>query len=388
MPRSKNLRILHLPESVGGNAYTLSNAMKRVGLDSQCWILKPNYLKYGFDHSIAVPSDGYLVTEIKRLFALRYIFQFDVIFFNFGSTLFRPIALRRRPEWSLTFYIGARIYMVYATLMQRIELWLLKLLKRRIFIQYQGDDARQGDYCLANYSISPATEVDEYYYHPASDLQKRRQIRLLERYCHQIYALNPDLLNILPANAKFLPYSHIDLKDWPPNYSDPEDASLLRIGHAPTHRGVKGTSHFLAALERLRSAGVQFELVLIENLSQQEAKAVYATLDIVFDQLFVGWYGGLAVEAMALGKPVAAYIRQEDLKHIPKDMREDLPVICVTEKTLDTDLQNILCMSRQDLSAIGKRSRAYVERWHAPEKIAERISAEIFLSSGQDASAT
>lgn len=377
MPRSKNLRILHLPESVGGNAYTLSNAMKRVGLDSQCWILKPNYLKYGFDHSIAAPSDGYLVTEIKRLVALRYIFQFDVIFFNFGSTLFRPLALRRRPGWSLTFYFGARAYMAYATAMQRLELGLLRLLGRRIFVQYQGDDARQGDYCRTHYAISPATEVDAHYYHPAADAHKRKQIRLLQQYSTGMYALNPDLLNVLPANAKFLPYTHIDLKEWIEAPSSVTSDRPLRIGHAPTHRGVKGTSYFLAALERLRHEGYAFELVLIENMSQSEAKAVYMTLDVVLDQLFVGWYGGLAVEAMALGKPVVAYIRQEDLRHIPEQMRDELPVVRATVQTLETDLRNLLNLPRNELVRLGRRSRSYVERWHDPETVARHLAPEM-----------
>jgi hypothetical protein len=377
MARRENLRILHLPESVGGNAYTLSNAMRRVGMDSQCWILKPNYLNYGFDRSIAAPGDGYLVTEVKRLLALRYVFQFDVIFFNFGSTLFRPLALRRRPGWSLKFYLGARAYMGYATAMQRLELWLLRLLGRRIFVQYQGDDARQGDYCLTHYAISPATEVDEHYYHPASDAHKRQQIRLFEQYCDCMYALNPDLLNVLPANAKFLPYTHIDLEEWTATSAAVASDRPLRIGHAPTHRGVKGTSYFLAALERLRQEGHDFELVLIENMSQSEAKAVYMTLDVVLDQLFVGWYGGLAVEAMALGKPVVVYIRTEDLRHIPVQMRTELPVVRTTAQTLESDLRDLMALSRKELIEVGRRSRAYVERWHDPETVARHLASEM-----------
>lgn len=377
MIRRKATRVLHLPESVGGNAYTLSNAMKRVGLNSQCWILKPNYLKYGFDHSIAAPGDGYFVTEIKRLLALRYIFQFDVIFFNFGSTLFRPLALRRRPGWSLKFYVGAQVYMAYATVMQRLELALLRLLGRRIFVQYQGDDARQGDYCLTHYAISPASEVDEHYYHPASDAHKRQQIRLFEKYSERLYALNPDLLNVLPGTAKFLPYSHIALEDWPASHANVGLERPLRVGHAPTHRGVKGTAHFMAALDRLRQRGCAFEIVLIEGLSQEEAKALYKTLDIVLDQLFVGWYGGLAVEAMALGKPVMAYIREEDLRHIPTEMRAALPILRTSIQTLDEDLYKVISMSRHELSDIGKRSREFVERWHDPVKIAESLKIDL-----------
>ena len=43
----------------------------------------------------------------------------------------------------------------------------------------------------------------------------------------------------------------------------------------------------------------------------------YRDADIVVDQLLAGWYGGFAVEAMALGKPVIAYLRESDLHHVP-----------------------------------------------------------------------
>ena len=54
----------------------------------------------------------------------------------------------------------------------------------------------------------------------------------------KIYALNPDLLHVLPGCAEFLPYSHIDLSEWTPVYPTRSNHPL-RIGHAPSHRAVK-----------------------------------------------------------------------------------------------------------------------------------------------------
>ena len=64
-----------------------------------------------------------------------------------------------------------------------------------------------------------------------------------------------------------------------------------------------------------------------KKLSNKEARKRYETADILIDQLLAGWYGGLAVELMALGKPVICYIREDDLKYIPKEMRDELPII-------------------------------------------------------------
>ena len=81
----------------------------------------------------------------------------------------------------------------------------------------------------------------------------------------------------------------------------------LRIGHAPTHRLVKGTDVIIRSINLLKKK-YDFEFILIEGLKNIEAKNQYKKIDVLIDQLFHGWYGGLAVEAMALGKPVISYI--------------------------------------------------------------------------------
>ena len=95
------------------------------------------------------------------------------------------------------------------------------------------------------------------------------------------------------------------------------------------------------------------------------------------DQLIVGWYGGLAVEAMALGKPVIAYIRQEDLHFIPHQMKKDLPIIQAEPDTIYAVLEKVLNMPRTEILNIAHKSRAYVERWHDPLAIARRIRSDM-----------
>jgi hypothetical protein len=72
------------------------------------------------------------------------------------------------------------------------------------------------------------------------------------------------------------------------------------IVHAPTHRAVKGTDVLLDAVAQLRAEGLRFELVLVEGVTRTEARRIYEEADLCVDQLFAGWYGGLAV-AWALG---------------------------------------------------------------------------------------
>jgi len=111
-------------------------------------------------------------------------------------------------------------------------------------------------------------------------------------------------------------------------------------------------------------------------LTQSELKARCARADLVVDQLLVGWYGGLAVEAMALGRPVVAYLREEDLTGVPPEMREQLPLIRAEPSTIYGVLKEMLTTCRRDLAELGRRSRDYVVRWHDPRSVAEQLVAD------------
>lgn len=376
-----NWRVLHLPTTVGGNPQGLSKHLNKLGVNSTSWTVHQNYFGYPADYVITQENDSALWMELKKLFALTYVFRYQVIFFNYGSSLFNPCPIVHDGSKRWRKILFGKIYVIYNRTMHQIELGLLKLLRRKIFIQYQGDDARQGDYCLSHFEITTATQVEKTYYTAETDAFKRRQIASLTSLCSKTYALNPDLLNVLPITAEFLPYSHISFDEWLPQYTQLEDRPL-RIGHAPSHRGVKGTGLILGAIEELKHEGYPFEFVLIEGLSNAEAKERYKTIDVLVDQLYAGWYGGLAVEAMALGKPVIAYIRDSDLHFIPSKMREHLPIIQAEPDSIKRVLREILLMPRPKLLELAKVSRAYVERWHDPMMIAQRVKVDIESALG------
>jgi hypothetical protein len=367
--------MIHLPTDTGGNPAGIGRSLKKMGIRSEVWVYSASYLNYSRDKEIFRPEDATLIRELKRLWALRYVFRFKVVFFNFGTTLFAPFPLCSEGlPWFKTIFL--RFFNMYLVAFQYLELTLLRLLGRKILVQYQGDDARQGDYSLKNFEVSIAGQVDRSYYPSESDTLKRQQIRLLDRFCHRIYALNPDLLHVLPTRAEFLPYSHISLEDWIPVYMQFEDRPL-RVAHAPTHRGVKGTIYIIEAVAALKEEGYIFDFILVEGLSNQEAREIYKTVDVFVDQVFAGWYGGVAVELMALGKPVMVYIREGDLGFIPREMADELPIIGITLRTLKESLRAVLELPRERLFDIGKKSRTYVERWHNPEVISKRILRDL-----------
>jgi hypothetical protein len=176
---------------------------------------------------------------------------------------------------------------------------------------------------------------------------------------------------VLPERAEFLPYASVDLARYRPAPPTSHDVPL--VVHAPSDRRVKGTRHLIAAVDRLREDGVPLELRLVEGLTRDEAVSLFSEADVFVDQLLAGWYGGAALEAMALARPVVAYIRQQDLALVPRSMREELPVASASPETIESVLRGLLESPREALHALGRRSRAFAERWHDPLVVGARM---------------
>ena len=374
----KFLRIVHLPYDIGGNPGGLNKFLNLNGFKSKLIVIKKNNFSYYSPlNIIAKENDSLLLIEIKKIFALKYIFQNDIIFFNFGTGLFSHFISRdMKKNKNFREFIQSKVYNFYSYIMSYFEVFLIKLLRKKLLIQYQGDDARQGDYCLQNYEINIATQVSKGYYNYESDKGKKKAIKFYSKFCDKIYALNPDLINVLPVGSDFLPYSHVDLDKWIPYYIK-NDQTPIKIGHAPTNREVKGTKFIINAINKLKKEGYEFEFFLIESTSNRKAKEIYKTIDVMIDQLFAGWYGGLAVELMSLGKPVVSYIRQEDLLNIPLEMKNEIPIINSNSELIYKTLKEIINTPKSKLLEKGKLSRKFVEKWHNPNKIALKIIKDL-----------
>ena len=322
---------------------------------------------YVADEILWKPNSTYDQQEKKRWKLLsKALFDYDVVHYNFGT----PIL-----DWDTYLNAGPgkrmRLYRLYNRLNSLLELPLLRFSRKVIAVTYQGDDARQGDFCRHNFRISIANDVGGTYYTPETDAIKRQRIKRFSKCANLVYALNPDLFHVLPARTRFLPYAHIDLDEW--TVAQRERRSRPLLLHAPSHRGAKGTRYILGAVDRLKSAGLKFDFMLVEGIPQAEARKFYEEADIAVDQLLAGWYGGFAVEMMALGKPVICYIRREDLRFIPEGMRNSLPVIQADPGSIESVLEKWLLKSDFDRRQQGLASRQFIERWHDPKRIVRSL---------------
>jgi glycosyltransferase involved in cell wall biosynthesis len=139
------------------------------------------------------------------------------------------------------------------------------------------------------------------------------------------------------------------------------------IVHAPSSRRRKGTEHVVAACEALDA-----DLELVEGLHHDEAFARYREADLVVDQLNAGWYGVFAIEAMALGKPVVTFLHDEAVHGTETAFGVRVPIVSATKETLHDRLRDLVA-DPERRRRIGAESRAYVERVHDLNKVAERL---------------
>ena len=157
----------------------------------------------------------------------------------------------------------------------------------------------------------------------------------------------------------------IDLEDVVP--IPPTDRERPIVVHAPSSRRRKGTEHVIAACEQL-----DVDLELIEGLHHDEAFARYRSADVVVDQLNAGWYGVFAIEAMALGKPVVTFLHDEAVARTEQAFGVTVPIVSATKDTL-VDRLRPLVEDAAERRRLGAASRAYVERVHDADVVADRL---------------
>jgi glycosyltransferase involved in cell wall biosynthesis len=298
---------------------------------------------YGYGADIRIDLDGAPVVKrfvTRAALVRRAVRDYDVVHLNFGQ----PIVALRRGSLVLS------------------ELPLLKRAGKTVLVTFQGCDVRPQAACACTSPVCAAQT-------PLRGPNARHMLAHADR----VYHLNPDLARWLPG-SRFLPYANLDpqgIVASPP----PGNAELV-VAHAPTNREVKGTEHVVRAIDGLRGEGVAIRLEVIEGMPRTEALERLRAADVVVDQLRLGWYGGLAVEAMALGRPVLANIREGE-----NPFGDALPVVRTGPERLRDDLR-ALAGDRERLAALGRAGRAFVESVHDPRRVAVSVLEDLGYGEG------
>lgn len=139
------------------------------------------------------------------------------------------------------------------------------------------------------------------------------------------------------------------------------------IIHAPTNRLFKGSNHVKAAIKKIQGKA-EFTYQIVEKMSHEKALEIYKKADIIIDQLLCGTYGMFSVEAMAMGKPVVAFIRDDVRNKFPAS----LPIVQATPETL-ADVLLKLIQNPKERHELGIAGRRYVEEYHSAKRVTNEL---------------
>ena len=354
------MKVLHLPTSVGGMGWALAEGERAHGIDARVLVLYQNDYAYPADIDLHLERRGMpgrLAGHAAAFF--RYRTGFDAYHFNFGS--------------SLLHFLGRGISLV--------DLPFYDAGARKIFT-FNGCDARQKFPTMARNEAAgndvAACFASDCYGGMCNsgrlDRNRRAAIDKADRHASHFFAVNPDLLYFLPpGKTTFLPYAVARPSTRPKEEFFAGDA--VHIVHAPTQRAAKGTPAILAALDELqREQGPRVRVTIVEGQPQADVQEIYRSADLVIDQVLVGWYGAVAVEAMYAGVAVACYINDDHLAFVPGAMARDLPLLRVTPSTLLPALRRFV-RDRDMARDLSVRGRAFAAAWHDPHRLAQITAA-------------
>jgi glycosyltransferase involved in cell wall biosynthesis len=350
------MRVLHGPVNVGNQPWVLSRHERRVGIQSDLVVNYGTWLGYPADRCLSSAGQRTVASMARRAaFGLSAPLRYDVLHYYFGRS-FLCWDDYGAPKW---FWFA--------------DLKLAKRLGRKVFLTLQGCDARLSAESSRRNQHTPChlgrCEVARAC-RDTLDARRRFLIENIVPRADRVFVLNPELAHFVPG-AVFMPYCSVDVEAFEPVWPKTDGPAVIL--HAPSDQSIKGSSLVIAAVERLKKR-YPIQFILVKGVPYEEALKLYRRADLVIDQLYSGWYGGLAVEAMALGKPVGCYIREDDLAVLPPAMRAELPLVRLGPDSVEADLE--AAIKQRGLWPLwGRRSRQYVLSWHQPRTLASAMVA-------------
>ena len=338
----KNIRILHCPSDVGGRAWMISRAERELGYQSDNMILKSSRFEFPFDFNLHFEKGNFFINFWKSfVFLLKSIKRYDIFHFYCARSIL-PFGL---------------------------DLPLLKIFRKKIFFTFQGCEIRRKGYFTKHFKINICCECQE----PRCCKKRWEIIKLLRLktfllLSDKTFVSTPDLI-FYSSSSELIPQPNVDLKEWRLDYEGGEK-KLITILHAPTSEDRKGTEYIVGAVSELEREGYPLRFKLIRGVKHNQMKELCRDADIVVDQLLAGWYGGFAVEMMALGKPVVCYLNEDFFRFVP--WIKEIPIINASIDNLYEKLKWLI-ENPEERKRLGRLSREYVEKYHDPIKIAKKL---------------
>ncbi|MBO3180887.1 glycosyltransferase [Dermatophilus congolensis] len=214
-------------------------------------------------------------------------------------------------------------------------------------------------------------------------LEKRalNNARIIEQFDGPVFVSTPDLIDYAPR-AHWCP-TVIDTYHWDSDW--PLLARPIpRVVHIPSNGKLKGSDFIDEICTQLAEEG-HIEYRTPRGVSHADIQREFSEADIVIDQLVMGLYGVTAIEGLAAGRVVVAFLGDVVRQRVKEVSGLDIPI---KEATVET-LREVL------LDIITNRDSARAFAAKGPDCVAEihdgRLSAKVLsehFTGGKIATAT
>jgi glycosyltransferase involved in cell wall biosynthesis len=342
------MKILYAPFNIASMPSVTAEAMNKLpGVKAICISIGENKYSTYFNNTVTITINSSnilykIISKIKILLILfRYILWADVI------------------HWT---WRGVLPY--------NIDLQLIKLFKKKAFIEWVGSDIRVPEVLMYyNETYKHAFYNGYEYANGENKLNSYKTQQIFSKYNFtpilvpemKLY-LKPHLFSIV-YDTQYRIFTSLINPQFPS-----KDNTLIKIIHSPSARIAKGSNYIEATINKLKLK-YNIEYIELHNLPHIEVLSKIQFADIFIDQIVLGSYAMAAIEAMCYGKPVIAYILPVLFE---KGINNECPIINATHLTLEIELEKLIC-NPELRHSLGRESRKYVEKFHDADILSKSL---------------
>lgn len=343
--KEKEIKVFHGLVNYGTQAGFFSRELRNQGIEALSIVYPDSYKRQA---DLELLFGGSFITKVLR-HSLNYIKRIKC-FFHFNT---------------FHFYYGTSLFPY------QLDLPLYSLFGKRVIMEYLGTDCQLYEYSIQKYKWTNSSGrflIKQDGLNNDKIIIKR--LKSESKYIDKKFVCAP-LYSEFVQKSTVLPLA-IDISDF--SFIPIFKKDKLRIMHAPTHRGFKGSDYILEAVHKLIEEGYPLEIDLVEGVTHFELKNRYLKCDIFIDQILAGWYGTASIEAMAIGRPVICFMRNDYFKEINYNCI--IPIISANPDSIYDVLKETVGFSFEKLQEIGLSSRLFVEETHDVKKVTEKLIQE------------
>lgn len=299
------MRILHAPQNISNQLTYMARALRDLGHESEVWHFGASRFAYPCDRRIDGAERNQ--REVWRHF-IDAVECFDVFHFHFGQSFF-PRGWEGMPRlWDVP---------------------VLRMLGKKVFVSFWGSDARRRKVVE---TINPWGHLFLADNQP-NDNRIEKSIDVWRTYANRMFVHSVELLPHVEGSV--VVERSFDLQEW--SQVDPANRKRPVLLHVPSKRAMKGTKLIMEGIDRLKAEGLEFDFHLLENMSHTEVMSTIRDADVVIDQLLVGDFGIISVEAMASNRVSVAFLLDDVKQAYP-----DVPVYDVNPDTFVDRMRQLI----------------------------------------------